>query len=99
MIGDGKLGLLVAQMLVLQGHAVTHFGKHKHKLGLVSGTRHEVVTDQTAEAHAAVSLHQLSGQHGKPLHLLLLVGIRHHGVFLQNIEQASINRTLIILWG
>lgn len=68
-IGDGKLGLLVAQMLVLQGHAVTHFGKHEHKLGLVSGTRHEVVTDQTAEAHAAVSLHRYSGQHDKPLYL------------------------------
>lgn len=54
-VGDGKLGLLVAQMLVLQRHSVTHFGKHKHKLQLVSGTQRELVTDQTAECHAAVS--------------------------------------------
>ena len=54
-VGDGKLGLLVAQMLVLQRHSVTHFGKHEHKLRLVSGTRQELVTDQTAERHAAVS--------------------------------------------
>ena len=54
-VGDGKLGLLVAQMLVLQQHSVTHFGKHEHKLQLVSGTHQELVTDQTAERHAAVS--------------------------------------------
>ena len=54
-VGDGKLGLLVAQMLVLQRHSVTHFGKHEHKLRLVSGTQQELVTDQTAERHAAVS--------------------------------------------
>ena len=54
-VGDGKLGLLVAQMLVLQRHSVTHFGKHEHKLRLVSGTHRELVTDQTAERHAAVS--------------------------------------------
>ena len=54
-VGDGKLGLLVAQMLVLQRHSVTHFGKHEHKLQLVSGTQRELVTDQTAECHAAVS--------------------------------------------
>jgi len=53
-IGDGKLGLLVAQILVLQGHTVAHFGKHKHKLSLVSGTQHTLVTEQTAEHHAAV---------------------------------------------
>lgn len=54
-VGDGKLGLLVAQVLVLEGHAVTHFGKHEHKLSLVSGTQQEVVTERTAERHAAVS--------------------------------------------
>ena len=54
-VGDGKLGLLVAQMLVLQRHAVTHFGKHEHKLRLVSGTQRELVTAQTVERHAAVS--------------------------------------------
>lgn len=54
-MGDGKLGLLVAQVLVLQRHSVTHFGKHEHKLHLVSGTQWELVTDQTAERHAAVS--------------------------------------------
>ena len=53
-IGDGKLGLLVAQMLVVHGHTVTHFGKHEAKLRLVSGTQHELVTEQTAERHAAV---------------------------------------------
>ena len=53
-IGDGKLGLLVAQIFVLQGHTVAHFGKHDHKLSLVSGTQHALVTEQTAEGHAAV---------------------------------------------
>ena len=53
-VGDGKLGLLVAQVLVLEGHAVTHFGKHEHKLRLVRGAQHEVVTERTAERHAAV---------------------------------------------
>ena len=53
-VGDGKLGLLVAQMLVLQGHSVMHFGKHQHKLGLVSGTQHELVTPDTPDRHAAV---------------------------------------------
>ena len=59
-VGDGKLGLLVAQVLVLEGHTVTHFGKHKHKLSLVSGTHHEVVTEDTAERHTAVSQQLLS---------------------------------------
>ena len=53
-VGDGKLGLLVAQVLVLEGHTVRHFGKHEHKLRLVSGAQHELVMDNTAERHAAV---------------------------------------------
>ena len=47
-IGDGKLGLLVAQLLVAQGHAVTHLGRHARKLSLVEGTRQVAVTDETA---------------------------------------------------
>ena len=70
-VGDGKLGLLVAQMLVLQRHSVTHFGKHEHKLRLVSGTRWELVTDQTAERHAAVSAlgsHAVDRRFAQPPH-------------------------------
>lgn len=54
-VGDGKLGLLVAQALVLRGYPVMHFGRHERKLRLVSGTQREVVTEDTAERHAAVS--------------------------------------------
>lgn len=59
-VGDGKLGLLVAQALVVQGHAsIRHFGKHSHKLGLVQGTERELVDNDTATKHAQVWLHPL----------------------------------------
>ncbi|EIE23546.1 GroES-like protein [Coccomyxa subellipsoidea C-169] len=52
-IGDGKLGLLVAQALVVQGHTgLVHFGKHEHKLSLVQGSSWEVVDDSTSSCHA-----------------------------------------------
>ena len=54
-MGDGKLGLLVAQALAVQGHAsITHFGKHAHKLALVQGTAWELVGEDTAKEHAQV---------------------------------------------
>ncbi len=65
-VGDGKLGLLVAQVLVLEGHCVTHFGKHEHKLRLVSGTQHQVVTGDSAERHAAVSCYHFPSQQPNP---------------------------------
>ncbi len=34
--GDGKLGLLVAAVLVTQGHKVTLVGRHASKMQLVS---------------------------------------------------------------
>lgn len=54
-IGDGKLGLLVAQLLVLQGlKSVTHFGRHQRKLDLVQGTTTQLVTEDTATSFAQV---------------------------------------------
>ncbi|KAK9824093.1 hypothetical protein WJX72_007687 [[Myrmecia] bisecta] len=39
-LGDGKLGLLIAQLLVVRGvEAITHFGRHDDKLELVEGTQ------------------------------------------------------------
>lgn len=54
-IGDGKLGLLVAQLLSIRGWAdtLTFFGRHQRKLDLVSGGRKEVVGEGTAHSHAA----------------------------------------------
>ena len=62
-IGDGKLGLLVAQVLALQGSltesksSIRHFGRHAEKLQLVKGTETEVVQDNDAvkEKHGQVS--------------------------------------------
>jgi alcohol dehydrogenase len=34
--GDGKLGLLIAQVLMANGYAVEHFGRHAHKLAISS---------------------------------------------------------------
>jgi alcohol dehydrogenase len=34
--GDGKLGLLIAQVLLASGYAVEHFGRHAHKLAISS---------------------------------------------------------------
>lgn len=34
--GDGKLGLLIAQVLLAKGYAVEHFGRHAHKLAISS---------------------------------------------------------------
>lgn len=58
MIGDGKLGLLVAQALVVQWvTGVVHFGKHEHKLSLVQGSTWEVIDDTTSSRHPQVGLH------------------------------------------
>ncbi|GAB4815433.1 hypothetical protein N2152v2_002479 [Parachlorella kessleri] len=48
-IGDGKLGLLIAQLLVCQGYSVTHLGRHERKLALVEGSTRHVVGDTTAK--------------------------------------------------
>lgn len=53
-IGDGKLGLLVAQLLVLSGQEVTLLGRHARKMGLVEGATARVVTDATATDLAQV---------------------------------------------
>ena len=43
------------QVLVLQGaQQLTHFGRHQRKLDLVSGSKKEIVKDDTATTHAAV---------------------------------------------
>ena len=34
--GDGKLGLLIAQVLLAEGYRVEHFGRHAHKLAISS---------------------------------------------------------------
>ncbi len=56
-IGDGKLGLLVAQALIVlkEVEQLTHFGRHQEKLGLVSGTKHVIVDDDTRTQHSQVS--------------------------------------------
>ena len=44
-VGDGKLGLLVAQMVALQTKTQpVHFGRHQDKLELVEGTRQVLFT-------------------------------------------------------
>jgi threonine dehydrogenase-like Zn-dependent dehydrogenase len=52
--GDGRLGLLIAQLLALKAPGrVTHFGRHEDKMALVAGTAAQVVvTDATAAEHA-----------------------------------------------
>ena len=62
-IGDGKLGLLVAQVLALQSSlknstsSIQLFGRHAEKLQLVTGTETEVVQDSDTikEKHGQVS--------------------------------------------
>ncbi len=57
-IGDGKLGLLIAQVLTMQADAndwtVTLFGRHADKMKLVQGCAMQVVDDDTATRHAGV---------------------------------------------
>ncbi|BDA47454.1 probable 2-deoxy-scyllo-inosamine dehydrogenase [Coccomyxa sp. Obi] len=52
-IGDGKLGLLVAQVFITQGvKRLVHIGKHREKLSLVQGSTWEVVDESTSSHHA-----------------------------------------------
>lgn len=55
-IGDGKLGLLVAQALIVlkEVEQLTHFGRHSNKLKLVTGTKQVVVSDDTKTVHSQV---------------------------------------------
>lgn len=53
--GDGRLGLLIAQVCALQAPSgrVTHFGRHPEKMSLVTGTAAQVVSsDAAVEEHA-----------------------------------------------
>jgi len=60
-IGDGKLGLLVAQALIVlkEVKQLTHFGRHQEKLRLVSGTNQVVVNDKTKTEHNQVSMKEI----------------------------------------
>ncbi len=53
--GDGKLGLLVAQVLACHAPGrVTLFGRHTAKMALVQGLAERLVVDEhTASKHAA----------------------------------------------
>lgn len=53
--GDGRLGLLIAQVCALQAPGrVTHFGRHKTKMGLVTGTAAQVISSEAAaDQHAS----------------------------------------------
>lgn len=53
-IGDGKLGLLVAQALIVlkEVQQLTHFGRHQDKLKLISGSEYHVVSDETKTEHS-----------------------------------------------
>lgn len=48
-IGDGKLGLLVGQALIVHKEVdqLIHFGRHQEKLKMVSGTQQVLVDDDT----------------------------------------------------
>eukprot|EP00878_Enallax_costatus_P024420 GHUV01026058.1.p1 GENE.GHUV01026058.1~~GHUV01026058.1.p1 ORF type:complete len:312 (+),score=51.16 GHUV01026058.1:32-967(+) len=49
--GDGRLGLLIAQVLALKAPGrVTHIGRHPDKMSLVTGTVKQVVTSDTTAA-------------------------------------------------
>lgn len=52
--GDGRLGLLLAQVCALQAPArVTHFGRHPEKMQLVTGTAAQLIaTEEAANQHA-----------------------------------------------
>jgi threonine dehydrogenase-like Zn-dependent dehydrogenase len=52
--GDGRLGLLIAQVLALKAPGrVTHFGRHADKMALVAGMAAQVVVHEaTAAEHA-----------------------------------------------
>ena len=52
--GDGKLGLLVAQVLAVRAPGrVTLFGRHASKMGLVQGLQERLLVDDgTASKHA-----------------------------------------------
>jgi threonine dehydrogenase-like Zn-dependent dehydrogenase len=54
-VGDGRLGLLIAQVLALSAPGrVTHFGRHPCKMRLVSGTAECVLsTADAVQQHAA----------------------------------------------
>src|SRR5947199_4077386 len=51
-IGDGKLGLLCAQVLATTGAAVTLMGKHQHKLQIAERRGIETVTSDKATARS-----------------------------------------------
>ena len=62
-IGDGKLGLLVAQALVIlkEVEQLTHFGRHQEKLRLVNGTNQVVVNHETKTEHSQVRMKETGG--------------------------------------
>lgn len=51
LVGDGKLGLLIGQVLATTGAAVTAFGRHESKLALLA--RRGIETHLSTEAYAA----------------------------------------------
>ncbi|WIA29344.1 hypothetical protein OEZ86_011849 [Tetradesmus obliquus] len=57
-VGDGRLGLLIAQVLALKAPGrVTHFGRHADKMALVTGTAAQVVVNEATAAEHAGAFH------------------------------------------
>ena len=61
-VGDGKLGILIAHVLVASGHKVTFVGHHERKLKLVPGVERVVVTSSSSSSSSSTEGGDLVGK-------------------------------------
>jgi threonine dehydrogenase-like Zn-dependent dehydrogenase len=74
-VGDGKLGLLIAHVLSTTGHRVTFFGRHERKLNLVDGVADRIVVDDTTSEKYASKFDVVIEASGSPAGILLTAAL------------------------
>jgi len=74
-VGDGKLGLLIAHVLSTTGHHVTFFGRHKRKLNLVEGVADRIIVDDTTSGAYAGKFDVVIEASGSPAGILLTAAL------------------------
>jgi len=74
-VGDGKLGLLIAHVLSATGHRVTFFGRHERKLNLVDGVADRIVVDGTTSETYASAFDVVIEASGSPAGILLTAAL------------------------
>ena len=74
-VGDGKLGLLIAHVLSVSGFDVSHYGRHERKLNLVAGTARRILVPSSSIEEDCGMFDVVVEASGSPDGIMMSIGL------------------------